>query len=119
MLAHGLASSWCWRRNYYRRETVRASPDAGSTPRFTFWYPQPRIMCPRKRDEVGCASRVPVGHSIHRLGYTDIRMEGEYTHTCRHGREFPFHAVAVTVHGEVCVDLLGYWLTSWPDRNGR
>ena len=56
------------------------------------------------------------------LGYTDIRMEGEYTHTCRRGREFPFHAVAASgqhVHGEVCADLLGYFLTSWPDRNGR
>ena len=57
-----------------------------------------------------------------RLGYTDIQMEGEYTYTCRRGREFPFHAVAANgqhVHGEVCVDLLGYWLTSWPDRNGQ
>jgi hypothetical protein len=56
------------------------------------------------------------------LGYTDIQMEGEYTHTCRRGREFPFRAVAANgqhVHGEVCADLLGYFLTSWPNRHGR
>ena len=56
------------------------------------------------------------------LGYADIRMEGRYTNTCGRGdREFPFHAVAAgsqPVHGEVCAGLLGYFLTSYPDRSG-